>query len=147
VAVVVRRRSSGSGPGPTPTFDLEALCTAAENIGDAVYINADKVGDKYQVRKVDVDDVADTKKAIGIGILTDKESATECTVRLFGALTGVYGGLQPGARLFVGTDSRPNTTPPAYPGGGKRILQKIGYVLASDTIMVSPEEPTRIIPL
>ena len=146
MAVTFRRRDSGSGPGPVSS-DLLANCDAADEVGDAVYINADKIGDRYQVHRVDVDDVVEPYKAIGMGIIREKTTDTECSVRISGVLEGVYTGLTPGKRLFVGINSRPNHTPPTRPTSGKRILQKVGYAIASDTILVVPEEPTRIIPL
>ena len=124
-----------------------ANCDAADLVGDAVYISADKVGDRYQVRKVDVDDVSDPFKAMSMGIINTKTASTECTVRIGGVLEGVYTGLTPGKRLFVGTDARPNHSPFTHPVTGKRIIQKVGYAIASNAIIVSPEEPTRVLPL
>lgn len=130
------RGSSGGGTD----FSIQANCDAGVSEGDVVYVSSDKVGSYYQVAKVDIDNT-DSVQAIGIGIVSSKSSSTTCTVYLSGVLPGVYSGLTPGKRLFVDTSARLVQTPPSRPLSGKRIVQKVAYALASDTILIRPEEP------
>jgi hypothetical protein len=131
----------GIGGGLTGAF--RAYCYATDRPGDAVYIMGDKVGSTYQVTRVDIDD-SDPVVAIAVGVIHSKQSPALCTVRVSGELDGVYTGLPPGRLVFVGTDGRLTVTPPARPLAGTRVLNAVGYTLASGAIMVRVASPARL---
>lgn len=137
----MRTHPVGSGGGLTGAF--RAYCFNTDQPGDAVYIMGDKVGSTYQVTKVDIDS-ADPVVAIPVGVIVSKQSASLCTVRAFGELDALYSGLPPGRLVFVGTDGRLTTTRPPRPGSGTRVLNRVGYTLASGAIMVHESNPTRL---
>lgn len=121
---------------------LPAYCFSTDIVGDIVYIMGPKVGLRYQVTKVDIDDPA---KMPATGIIIRKSAPTDCTVQTGGILRGTYGALTPGGRLFVGADSRPKH---AYtrPSSGLRLIQRIGHALSATDIVVLPEDPVIIYP-
>lgn len=107
---------------------LPANCLATDDIGDCVYIRADRSGKYYQVG---VCDPSDPDKMPAVGIISSKSSATECIVQPFGEVDGTYTGLTPGDSMYVGADGRPTHTPPS-PG----IQQYIGEAWASDVLFL-----------
>jgi hypothetical protein len=115
-----------------------AFCFATDAIGDAVYIMGNKVGDRYQVTKVDIDDPAKWKS---IGIIVYKSSASECVVQCGGLVYGVYTGLTPDAWLFVDTNSRLIEGPPARPTAGLRATQNMGVVLSTTDLLLHVKSP------
>jgi hypothetical protein len=107
---------------------LPANCLAADVVGNTVYITGDKVGKYYQVSTTDPTDPA---KMPAVGIIIQKDSATECIVAPFGEITDIYTGFTPGESLYVGADSRPTHTPPS-PG----VQQYLGEAWASDVLFL-----------
>jgi hypothetical protein len=106
---------------------IPALCDTSDQVGNCVYIAGDAVGSTYVVRTADP---TDPEKMPVVGVLWKKRSATECRVRLFGELKGVYAGLSPGLPLYVGLDGRLTHTPPENPGG-PIYAQLVGWALSS----------------
>lgn len=94
----------------TPSFDgccLIAECTAAEAVGDVVYIAGVAVGGRAIVRRVDI---TDETKMPAFGIVKVKDTTTGCLVCVEGLVHAH--GLTPGQLVFVGTNGRPRTGPP-----------------------------------
>jgi hypothetical protein len=119
------------------------VCTISESVGDAVYVAGDLIGGLYYVRTVDIDS-STTEKSIAFGVIKSKSGDTSCMVLLQGVLTGIYSSLTPGKRLFVDLSGGVVDSPPAKPGSGYRVVQSIGYALASSVVMIRPEEPVRM---
>lgn len=118
---------------------FEAFCFSTDTVGDVVYIMGDKVGDKYQVTKVDIDNIT-TMPAIGI--ITRKITAGECEVQTGGLVQTIYTGLVPNKVLFVGTDSRLTINVPSHkPTPGRRAVQVMGQVLSSSDFFLHVRSP------
>lgn len=126
------------GPAGTPEIILDANCLTTDSVGDVVYATGDRVGGKYQVSKVDIDN-ADIRKAIAYGIITAKATTTDCTVQAGGVIDGTFSGFTPGRRLFVQTDATLSESPPGYPGAGTRVVQEFAYIPAADVMIVAPK--------
>lgn len=119
-----------------------ANCLAADLVGDFVYTTGPKVGSLYQVSRVDIDVQA---KMPAVGTIISKTSATECEVQFNALLQGVYSGLTPGARIFIGTDGRPAHTLDR-PLTGRRWLQSVGVAVSATDITLHLMEPIGILP-
>jgi hypothetical protein len=119
-----------------------ANCLFGDLVGDVVYITGPKVGNLYQVSRVDIDDPA---KAVGKGVIIEKTSSTECTVRRAGIILGVYTGLTPDKALFVGTNGRLQEGPPARPVSGRRYFQQMATALSSADLVMEIQQPSIII--
>lgn len=124
---------------------IKAFCFSTDAIGDCVYIMGDKVGEHYQVTKVDIDS-ATFDETVSIGIIETKTTSTECFVHLLTELSGVYSGLTPGSLLYVGLDSKPTETKPSAPTVGTRTVQAIGYAISSTVLYVNPGDPEVLTP-
>lgn len=135
---------TGAG-GSGATDVLDANCLSTDAVKDVVHIAGDKGGGRYTVTKVDIAAVS-AVDAVGVGVIISKDSGdpTLCQVQISGLLEDVYTGLTPGRRLFIGTNSQLTETPPAHPLTGTRLVQKMGYALASNVVLVAPEEPMRL---
>lgn len=115
-----------------------AYCLPTDAVGDVVYITGDKIGERYQTTKIDIDDISTVP---GIGIIVQKTAATECVVQVSGILRDVYVGLTPNKPLFAGLDARLTETPPSAPGSGRRAIQIIGQAIASSDLLIQPKPP------
>lgn len=133
---------TGAGAGGAVHI-VDANCLATDAIRATVYVSADEVGGLYTVTKVDIA-AASAVQAIGIGVIIEKISPTVCRVQLSGPLVGLYVGLTPGRRLFVGATAELVETPPV-PTTGTALVQKMGYALSSSAVMLAPAEPSRLI--
>lgn len=129
--------------GATGDTLLPAFCFATDAVGDVVYIMGNKVGDRYQVTKVDIDDIT-TMPAIGI--IVSKDSSTECRIQINGIVRGVYTGLTAQKPLFIGTDSRLTHTVTSYPTAGRRAQQMMGQALTSDELFLHVKSPIILVP-
>lgn len=71
-----------------------------------------------------------------IGVIVAKSSATACTVQTYGLCGGIYSGLTPNYRYFVG----PNGQPALYTELPKtaRYVQAIGFAVRSNFLFVQP---------
>ena len=125
-----------------PVSTFAAYCFSTDAVGDLVFIMGAKVGSRYQVTKIDVDDAS---KIPAVGILISKSSPTECEVQTGGVLKGVYSGLTPGKALFAGTDARPSHTY-TRPTTGKRWVQMIATALSAADIVIEIQRPVGVLP-
>lgn len=112
---------------------LDAICKASDSVGDCVKVIDAKVGELYQVEKLDIDN--DTKPAIGI--IQTKSTTTRCVIRVLGVLKNVYSGLLPGETYMVDTDSQLTRTL-GDPATGFRYVQIMGAAVSDDEFMVLP---------
>jgi hypothetical protein len=117
---------------------LSAFCFSTDAVGDAVYIMGDKVGDTFQVTKVDINNIA-TVPAIGIILL--KESSTSCIVQTAGIMVGIYTGRTPHKPQFIGLDAKLYETPPAEPTSGRRAVQIVAQALSTSDLLIHPKSP------
>lgn len=117
---------------------FEAFCFSTDSVGDAVYIMGDKVGDRYQVTKVDIDDL-NTMPAVGV--ITAKLSSSICVVQHSAIWFDAYTGLPPNAPLFINTTGQLQMTPPAEPTVGRRFLQMMAQAVSSKDVLISVRSP------
>jgi hypothetical protein len=126
---------------PTNNADQQlfaAYCYSTDAVGDVVYIMGNKVGDRYQVTKVDIDDILTVP---AVGIITRKTAPTDCEVQIGGILRGLYSGLTPQKVLFIGLDSRLTHITTPHPGSGRRALQIMGQALSTSELFLSAQSP------
>lgn len=116
---------------------LPAFCFSTDVVGDVVYIMGAKVGLRYQVTRVDIDDISTVP---AIGILIAKDSATTCIVQIGGLLSDVYTSLTPHKPLFIGLTGRLDETPPD-PVAGRRAVQMIAQALSSADVLIHVKSP------
>jgi hypothetical protein len=133
--------SSGVATGGGDLF-IPAYCFVTDLVGDFVYIMGDKVGGTYQVSKADIDDVS---KMPSVGVIVSKSSASDAVVQVLGLIRGLYSGLTPQKRYFLGADSRPSATY-TRPTTGFRLVQVVGIAVASDELLLGFEKPTVVLP-
>lgn len=74
-----------------------------------------------------------------IGIVISKPSATECYVRRFGLVRGLFSGLESGKTYKVGTDGALSRLAPSPGSLGYSHVQFIGVAHSPDSLFVSPE--------
>ncbi len=108
---------------------VPANCLATDTIGSCVYVTGPKIGQRYQVATADP---STTLKMPAIGVIVSKTSATECTVQLFGEVTGIYSGFVPGVTLYVGVAGQPSHTPGP-------ISQVLGAAISTAVALLFPE--------
>lgn len=106
---------------------VSAVCQSTDQLFKCVYISGDGVGDVYQVSTCDP---SDKLKMPAIGVIIEKESATECIVQLFGEIKGIYAGLPPNSPLYVSWSGDLSVTPPSIISG-EIYIQNVGRVLSS----------------
>lgn len=111
-----------------------ADCLATDVIGDVVRIRAAKVGNRFQVEKVDVSTPGSPP---AVAVVRKKYTATDCIIHLHGPLRNIYTGLTPGRAYLVGTDGRPAKAGDAnYPVSGSDYFQQIGVATSDDELLV-----------
>lgn len=108
---------------------VNANCIAGDLVGDCVYITGAKVGQLYQVRKVDP---STPSMMPAVGVILSKSNPTTCIVQLFGEIGGLYTGLAPKSVLYVASNGRPGTTPGT-------LVQVIGSALSTDVVLIWPD--------
>jgi hypothetical protein len=107
---------------------------ALDAVGDVVRIRAAKVGNLFQVEKVDI---ATPGSPPGVAVVVKKYAATDCIVHFHGPLRGVYTGLTPGTQYLVGTDSQPAAVGDAnYPVAGSDYFQQMGVATSDAELLV-----------
>ena len=121
---------------------FQAQCSLAESVGDIVFVAGPPILGLYQVRKVNIDD---SNKRTVWGMIT-KITGTNCVVQTTGIVKDVYFGLTPGKKLFVDTNARATEVVPAYPTMGKRLIHKVGVVLATNELSLDFQSMALIIP-
>lgn len=122
---------------------LEAFCFASDVVGRAVYIMGNKVGDKYQVTTVDIDNIITVP---AIGIILEKLTSTTCIVQTGGIIRDIYTGLTPQKPLFIGTDGMLTHTVASYPLTGRRAHQMMGQALATTELFLHVKSPIILVP-
>lgn len=88
-----------------------ATLIASDSVGDAVYVSGPRSGVLYDVTKLQV--TTGNEPAFA-GVIIKKFSDTEGLVQFAGPVLGIYGGLTPGSRYFVGNDALPTLTPDQF---------------------------------
>lgn len=71
-----------------------------------------------------------------IGVIVSKTSDTTCVVQTYGLCGGVYSGLTPNLRLFVGPTGQ--AVPGSQLPSGTAYVQPVGFSVRSDTVFVQP---------
>ena len=132
----------GSGGGGEAQL-LEAQCLVSDEVGNAVYVSGDKVGDFYQVTTVDI---TDKSKMPAKGVIVEKISTTQCLVRTGGVEEDFGAGLTPDERFFVGTDGKLTSTTPSKPISGIKFAQVIAHAVSSQDVLVNLEHPLLLTP-
>jgi len=113
-----------------------AECLATDSVGDVVRIRAAKSANVFKVEKADISVLA---KMPAVGVIFRKDSATDAWVQFHGPLRGVFSGLTPNARYFVGTDGTI-----AEDGDGNYptyldSFQQIGVATSDDELLIHPQ--------
>lgn len=121
---------------------FRAYCFNIDVVGDCVYIMGPKVGERYQVTRVDN---TTPSKMPAVGLIIEKTSPTECVVQTAGLLKNAFGAFTPNTRLFVGDTGRPKQTY-TRPTTGLKLIQIIGLAISSTDIIIAPESPVIIYP-
>lgn len=112
-----------------------ADCLASDVVGDVVRIRAAKVGNRFQVEKVDISTVGSPP---GVAVVVKKYTATDCIVHFNGPLRSVYAGLAPGVSYLVGTDSQPAAVGDInYPAAGSDYFQQMGVATSDGELLVN----------
>jgi hypothetical protein len=112
-----------------------ADCLATDIVGDIVRIRAAKIGNRFQVEKVDISNPASPP---AVAIIKKKYTATDCIIHFHGPIRSTYTGLTPGRAYLVGSDSRPAKAGDVnYPTGGVDVFQQVGVATSSDELLVS----------
>jgi hypothetical protein len=122
---------------------IPAFCFAADAVGDVVYIMGNKVGDHYQVTRVNINNILTVP---AIGLILSKDSSTQCLVQLDGIVRGLYTGLTAQKPLFINTSGRLTHAVPSYPTSGRRALQMMGQAIASDELFLNVKSPIILVP-
>jgi len=115
---------------------LRGECTAAEAVGDPVYISGDRTGDVYPVRKADADD---EDKMPAVGIIIQKLTATDCVVQMQGPVYGIFSGLDSKIPYKVGNGGGLSRTAPVPGVNGYAYIQFMGKPLSDDVFFVRPD--------
>jgi hypothetical protein len=115
-----------------PVFTAECPNTAM--VGDLMYPTVYPNSITY----VTFADTYDIAKLPAVGLITEKVDAITCKVQTHGIVTGVFAGLYPGKRYFLGTNHRPVIVPPTAPANGSVFHQPIGVALDPATLILSP---------
>jgi hypothetical protein len=108
-------------------------CLASDSVGDLVFITGPIVGGRVQVTKVDVDDA---DKMPAYGVITEKATATDCTVLVEGTLAGSF---NPNAIYFAGVGGTIVEGPPPRPVSGYRRVQVVGQADDSGALDFKPD--------
>jgi hypothetical protein len=119
-------------PSNGPVFDAE--CPSDTIVGDLVYPVVYPNSITYVVHA----DTYDIDKLPSVGVIIEKPNSITCKVQTHGLVTGVFYGLSPGKRYFLGTNSRPVLTPPTPPPNGSVFHQPVGVALDPATLILSP---------
>lgn len=107
-----------------------AACLATDLVGHYVYITASRA-----VTKVNI---SDSTTMPSVGQIIEKSSDTICRVQTIGELiTGET--LIPGARYWIGDDSRLLPNPPSVPPSEYRMAQVVGVALEEHKLILRPD--------
>lgn len=113
-----------------------ATCLATDIVGDCVRIRSTKVGNVFQVEKVDISTPGSPP---AVAVIRKKYSSTNSVVHFHGPLRSVYVGLSPGVVYFVGTDGQPAKPGDSnYPVAGSDYFQQMGVATSVDELLFIP---------
>lgn len=115
---------------------FHAACPATVTLKHLVRITGPAI---LGVRQVDIVDPTDQNKMPAVGIVVEKPTTTTCTVLVFGeANGGLFSGLTPNGRYFVGLDAKVAFPPPDPTGPGAYcMIQLIGVALGTTILQVN----------
>ncbi len=117
-----------------------AICVATDPIGACVSVSSDKIGNKYVVSLTDVFvDMADQS----VGVIIRKDSPTDCVVQFMGPVIGVYTGLVPGRRYYVGVGSLLAAMAPVPAFSGVAYVQVMGVATGANELLLNPQTPIK----
>ena len=122
---------------------LEAFCFSTDAVGDVVYVMGNKVGTRYQVTKVNINNITHIP---AIGVIFAKPSATTCLVQTAGVLRSVYTGRTPQKPQFISLTSTLQETPPVAPTSGRRAVQIIALALSTEDLLIHVKSPIILVP-
>lgn len=111
-------------------------CTAAEAVGNFVYIISDPPDGQDIVRKADP---TDYDKLPAVGVIISKPTSTTCLVQWFGETPDIFSGLSTGEIHFLGTDSNIADVPPT-PSGSPVFSQIVAVATAPTRAYIKPNE-------
>ena len=113
-------------------YVLPAICTAAEHVGDCVYVSGPALNGIMQVAKASV---VDPTRMPAVGIVLSKATTTDCAVMVFGVF---YPGflLTPSARYFVSASA--GLVPAPIPSSRPFIVQAMGQALDENRLLLAP---------
>ncbi len=106
--------------------DVDMVCTAIEQIGDAVYTNS-----AGEVRQANNSSISTAKVT---GFIISKASATSCKVRLFG-LIDTFTGLDVGKEYFLSGVS--GDIDLAVPTATGSVLSRVGQAVKNDLFFIN----------
>lgn len=115
-----------------------ADCLSTDLVGDCVRISGDKIGNRYQVEKIDI-----TETYPFAAIVVKKYSSTDCIIQFHGPLRDLYTSLSASFIYVVGTDARPAKVGDVnYPvAGGTTFFQQIGISTSLNELLINPSPP------
>ena len=115
---------------------FDAACPSYVNVRQLVRISGPPVGG---VRQVDLVDPSNSSKMPAIGVVVEKSSPTQCLVQIIGEVNGgLFSGLTPNGRYFVGADAYIVFPPPAPAPGGYMMVQIVCVAVAPSVLLVEP---------
>jgi hypothetical protein len=125
-----------SQPSASSVVILTVACQTTDSVGDLISpILAG--GGARTVQKADMTNMAGVP---AIGVIISKPTTTTAMIQVGGAVEGIYSGLTPGVRYFVGSDGRPTSSfpIPGYAVGTDYFLQHIGVALDTASLLLMP---------
>ena len=111
-------------------------CLTTDAVGDIVRITGAKVGNRFQVARIDISLAADPPAA-GIIIKKPVAGGTDCVVQFDGPMRGTYTSLTPHAAYVVGTDGRLAKTGDANFPAATDPLQQVGEATSTDELLIN----------
>lgn len=128
------RRKTGLGSQGAPIL---GDCLSTDAVGDFVYLTADRIGSIVQVETVDITDLL---KMPAIGVIIEKPDTTKCRIQTSGIVEGVFTGLVPQRRYFIGTDGRLTLTAPVPGASETYYVQHAGMAIGTDALYLDLEK-------
>ena len=122
---------------PSDVILFNALCTAAESVGDPVFISGPKVGGIISVLKVDTTDI---NKMPVIGLIESKPTATTCVVQSVGDLLGLPFTFTVGKRVFATSTGLSSIIP-----GAGNFAQVVGIATDTNDLSILIFDPVRFV--
>jgi len=121
-----------------------ADCLVSDVVQHVVRISAAAVSGVYQATVLNP-----LSEPVGLpwGVIIAKQTTTRCIVQVGGDIVGVYSGLTPGRRLFIGDDGKLTHTVPVHPPSGVRSVHPAAQALSTDSLFLRIQAPVVIGPL